>query len=155
MIKSFEKFFESYKSKELILKTRGDKDYLIKISDRGNFTKDEMTMIWEDFQPIYDSYNLSLPETREDFDTYNPNIIHFGVAENAFMDIFIEGDLEDIEEFENDIRSFISGLDKLGIKAQFLREGMEFNEDQGWEISITFFKKKDWEYEEDQLSNIP
>jgi hypothetical protein len=155
MIKSFEKFFENYKSlydpkaykkepkiEELILKTRNNKDYLIKISDRGNFTKDEMTMIWEDFQPIYDSYNLSLPETREDFFNYNPNIIHFEVAANAHMDIFIEGDLEDIKEIENDIRTFISGLDKLGIKARIAREGIEF-EDQGWEISITFFKKKD------------
>jgi hypothetical protein len=164
MIKSFEKFFESYKSiyddppkeyinepkiEELILKTRNDKDYIINISGLGNFTKDEMIMIWEDFQPIYDSYNLSLPETREDFYNYNPNIIHFAVESNAYMDIFIEGDLEDIEEFENDIRSFISGLDKLRIKAQFEREGMEFNGSQGWEIAITFFKKKDWEYEED------
>ena len=116
----------------------------------GNFTKDEMEMIWEDFQPIYDSYNLSLPESLDHADTYKPSIVHFGVAANAFMDIFIEGDLEEVEEFENDIRSFISGLDKLRIKSQLQRDEMEFDDGtQGYEISITFFKKQDWEYEED------
>jgi hypothetical protein len=169
MIKLFEEFFEEYKSiyerdprsykrepefDKLVLKTRGDKDYIIDINYKGkqigNFTKDEMEMIWEDFQPIYDSYSLSLPESLEDYDTYKPNIVHFGVAANAYMDIFIEGDLEEVEEFENDMRSFISGLDKLGIKAQFERDEMEFDdESQGYEISITFFKKQDYEYEED------
>jgi hypothetical protein len=166
MIKSFEEFFESYKSiyddppkeyrnepkfEELILKTRGNKDYIININTtQGNFTKDEMEMIWEDFQPIYDSYSLSLPESLEDYDTYKPNIVHFGVAANAYMDIFIEGDLEEVEEFENDMRSFISGLDKLRIKAQFEIDEMEFDdESQGYEISVTFFKKQDYEYEED------
>lgn len=166
MIKLFEEFFEEYKSiyerdpksykrepefDKLVLKTRGDKDYIIDINTtQGNFTKDEMEMIWEDFQPIYDSYNLSLPESLEDYDTYKPNIIYFGVAANAYMDIFIEGDLEEVEEFENDMRSFISGLDKLRIKAQFQKDEMEFDdESQGYEISVTFFKKQDWEYEED------
>lgn len=161
-LKLFEDFSKEYKSiygdkptikyrrepefEELRLKTRDGEDYIININvTHSNFTKEDLEVIWEDFKPIYDSYGLELSLS----DEYQFNQVSFGVAANAFLDIFYEGNLEEIEEFEEDLRSFLSGLDKLGIKSQVSRDDMDIDGVEGYEIAITFFKKRDWEYEED------
>ena len=139
-LKLFEEFRKEYEFDKLILKTKNNDDYIIHINkELSNFSKEDIEIIWEFFEPIYKSYNLSL-DLRTDNDYINNNSVIIDVAKNAYLEIYITN--EDFEDMETDLKSFASGLYNMGIITHINKYNIIIEEDtDGVEIDLTFFKK--------------